>query len=86
LAFKRRKRPWAIELGKRLQRCRLAAGLSQGQLARAAGVPVATLQSWEHGTRRMLFDAACRIAVALDIDMNDLAGIGPAPRRKKGGK
>jgi transcriptional regulator with XRE-family HTH domain len=86
LAYKRRKHPDAIEQGQRLQRIRLAAGLSQSQLARAADVPVRTVQCWEIGQRRMLFAAACRIAVALDIDLNDLAGIAPAPRRKKGSK
>ena len=33
--------------GTGLQALRLAAGLSQAELAQAAGVPVSTLQNWE---------------------------------------
>ena len=39
------------EMGERLKRLRKAAGLSQSQLARAAGVPVTTLRCWEQATR-----------------------------------
>lgn len=74
-------------MGVRFKHLREAAGLSQSQLARAAGVPVKSYQQWEQGRRTPLLDAAARIAEALDVSLDDLAGIGQPPRRKpKGGK
>jgi transcriptional regulator with XRE-family HTH domain len=70
-------------MGKRFQKLRQAAGLSQSQLARAANVPVASLRQWEQGRRTPLLDAAARVAEALDVSLDDLAGIGTPPRRKK---
>jgi transcriptional regulator with XRE-family HTH domain len=61
-------------MGGRLQRLRLARGLSQSQLARKAGVPAGTLKNWEHGRRTMLFDAAVKLADALDVSLDELAG------------
>lgn len=73
-------------MGVRFKRLREAAGLSQSQLARAAGVPVTSLQQWEQGRRTPLLDAAARVAEALDVSLDDLAGIGQPPRRKPKGK
>jgi transcriptional regulator with XRE-family HTH domain len=70
-----------MEMGTRLQRLRKAAGLSQSQLARAAGVPLGSLQQWEQGRRTPLLDAAARIAVALQCSIDDLAGIEIVTRR-----
>jgi transcriptional regulator with XRE-family HTH domain len=70
-------------MGKRFKRLREAAGLSQSQLARAADVPVGSLRHWEQGRRTPLLDAAARIALALKVSLDDLAGI--ALERKKGG-
>jgi transcriptional regulator with XRE-family HTH domain len=68
-------------MGKRLQSFRLAKGLSQSQLAKAAAVPLGTLRGWEQGRRVPLLDAAARLAVALEISLDELAGIGPAAAR-----
>jgi transcriptional regulator with XRE-family HTH domain len=67
-------------MGKRFKQLREAAGLSQSQLARAAEVPLGSLQQWEQGRRTPLLDAAARIAEALNVSLDDLAGIGPMPR------
>jgi transcriptional regulator with XRE-family HTH domain len=71
-------------MGKRFKQLREAAGLSQSQLARAADVPVGSLRQWEQGRRTPLLDAAGRIAEALGVSLDELAGINP--RRKPKGK
>ena len=63
-------------MGIRLKMLRHRAGLSQTQLARAADVPVSTLRNWEYGLRTPLLDAAARIAQALSVSLDELAGIG----------
>src|SRR5436190_23516501 len=60
-------------LGQRLQRLRSAAGLTQTQLAAAAGVPLASLQNWEIDRREPSFRAACRLAQALGVTAEYLA-------------
>jgi transcriptional regulator with XRE-family HTH domain len=66
-------------MGQRIQRLRKAAGLSQSELARASGIPLGTIQGWEHNRREPLLSAAAKIALALGISLDELAGI----RRKK---
>ena len=72
----------AENVGDRLQKARQAAGLSQPQLAEAAGVPVGTLRNWEQGRRVPLLDTAKRVADALGCTLDELAG--PAPKKRKG--
>jgi transcriptional regulator with XRE-family HTH domain len=73
-------------MGQRLKALRKAAGLSQSQLARAAGVPIGTLRGWEYGRRKPLLDTAAKLAVALGCTLDELAGIAPPAKGKKGGK
>jgi transcriptional regulator with XRE-family HTH domain len=73
-------------MGARLQKLRLAAGLSQSQLARAAGVPVGSLRGWEQARRTMLLDAAARLAVALGCTLGQLGGTEPLPAEGEAGK
>jgi transcriptional regulator with XRE-family HTH domain len=75
-------------MGERFKALREAAGLSQTQLARAADVPVGSLRQWEQGRRTPLLDAAARIATALGVSLDELAGIEtpPKPTRKPKGK
>ena len=56
-------------LGERIQALRLAAGLSQSQLARAARVPIGTLKNWEQdqAPSRMASSAVVTLAEALGI-------------------
>ena len=61
-------------MGQRLQRLRRSAGLSQPRLAEAAAVPVASLRNWEQGRRLPQLDAAVRLAKALGITLDELAG------------
>jgi transcriptional regulator with XRE-family HTH domain len=64
-------------MGRLLQNERKKAEMSQSELAKKARVPVATLQSWERGKREPLFGSMVRIAVALGISLDVLAGIEP---------
>jgi transcriptional regulator with XRE-family HTH domain len=72
-------------MGVRLKRLRQERGLSQAQLARLSGIPKGTLLQWEYGLRTPLLDAAVKLADALEITLDELAGREP-PRKPKGGK
>jgi transcriptional regulator with XRE-family HTH domain len=58
---------------------RLAAGLSQSKLAGKSGVPIGTLRNWEQDRRVPLLDTAARVAQALGVTLDLLAGLGPEP-------
>ena len=74
-------------MAQRLQALRRLAGLSQPQLAKAAGVSVGTLRCWEQARRTPLFDAAVKLADALGVSLDELAGRTPPSAKKgKGGK
>jgi transcriptional regulator with XRE-family HTH domain len=64
-------------LGQRLQRLRAAAGLTQSQVAAAAGVALSSLQNWEIDRREPAFRAACRLARALGVTAEHLAETTP---------
>ncbi|HWG47716.1 MAG TPA: helix-turn-helix domain-containing protein [Gemmataceae bacterium] len=64
-------------LGQKLQRLRLTAGLTQVQLAEAAGVPLSTLRGWEVDRREPGLRAAARLAKALGVTAEDLADTVP---------
>jgi transcriptional regulator with XRE-family HTH domain len=71
----------AETMGERLGRLRRAAGLTQAQLADRAGVSVATLRNWEqdHRAHRLekLLGEAGRVAAALGVSLDTLAGLTP---------
>jgi transcriptional regulator with XRE-family HTH domain len=73
-------------MGERLQKARRAKGLSQPQLAAAAGVPVGSLRQWEQGRREPLLSAAARVASALGISLDALAGVVPAAGKARGNR
>jgi transcriptional regulator with XRE-family HTH domain len=74
MARQRGQTRWEREAGERLQHLRRARGLSQSQLARAAGVPVGTLRGWEQGRRTPLADMLPRLAGALGCGYEDILG------------
>src|SRR5262249_30444872 len=80
----RRRQPtdWEKRMGTRLKQLRKAAGLSQAKLAERAGVTPRTVQNWEYGTRTFDFEPALRLADALGITLDELAGRTPPTKRK----
>jgi transcriptional regulator with XRE-family HTH domain len=80
-------------IGRQLQKLRQAAGISQPDLAQAAGIPVGTLRGLEQGRRIPRLDTAGKLAHALGISLDALLGDGdkgaparPAPAKRKRGK
>jgi transcriptional regulator with XRE-family HTH domain len=71
-----------ISMGQRMQELRLAAGLSQTGLARATGIPVGTIKNWEQGIRLPRLDLAVKVAAALGITLDTLAGVSEKPTKK----
>jgi transcriptional regulator with XRE-family HTH domain len=67
-------------MGERLQALRKAAGMSQSDLARAIGVSVKTYQPWDQGKRTFTFETAVKLADALGVTLDELAGRKP-PRK-----
>jgi transcriptional regulator with XRE-family HTH domain len=65
-------------LGRRLQRLRSQAGLTQARLAAVVGVPVSSLQNWEIDRREPGFRAVCRLAGVLGVTVEYLADTAPA--------
>lgn len=59
-------------MGQRLKRLREAADMSQPDLARQAGVPLATLRNWEQDRGMPRLDNAVKIARALHISLDTL--------------
>ena len=77
---------WEAKMAERLKRMREAAGLSQAQLAKRAGVPLRTYQEWEYARRTPLLSAAVKLAAALDVSIDQLAGVIEWPALGKGKK
>jgi DNA-binding XRE family transcriptional regulator len=80
--------PWEKAMALRLVELRRARGLTQEKLARAAGITVDAVRKWEAAKRSPSFEMAIRLANALDIGLDELAGReSPRPARTpKGGK
>jgi transcriptional regulator with XRE-family HTH domain len=70
-------------MGECIQNARRAAGLSQPQLARKAGLPVSSLRGYEQGRRQPGLATAARLAVALGCSLDELAGLALATKGKE---
>lgn len=82
---KQRTTEWEAAVGRRLQALRLERGLSQSQLAQLAGVPFRSLQNYEQGHRPTPLEAAMKLARALKVSLDAVAGMEeppPAPKRR----
>jgi transcriptional regulator with XRE-family HTH domain len=84
-----------MTFGERLRELRQAAGLSQPQLADAAGVPVGSIRNYEQGQREPYWFVVFKLAKALGVSCEAFAACvpvegvkppPPAPRRGKGRK
>jgi transcriptional regulator with XRE-family HTH domain len=69
-------RAFRLALGRRLRRLRLAAGLTQAALARAAGARPGTYGAWERGRHVPPLWAVVDLALALGTTPDALAGLG----------
>ncbi len=67
-----------------LRERRLGLGLSQAQLAAAAGVHLRQIRRYESGEQQPALGVAVRLAGALGISLDELAGLGPARARLDG--
>jgi transcriptional regulator with XRE-family HTH domain len=68
-------------MAERLKRLREAAGLSQPALAVKAKVSVWLVRRWEQTGRTPLFGAVVKVADALNVSLDELAGR-ETPKRK----
>lgn len=59
-----------------LRRLREAAGLTQTEMAKLAGVPFRSYQNWEIGTREPRIDALSSLAKACGVPVDELLGDG----------
>jgi transcriptional regulator with XRE-family HTH domain len=75
-------------MGTRFQRLREEARMTQVEAAERSGVPLSTLRHWEQGIRLPRIDLAIKLARALGVDLNTLAGFDepPAEKTKRGRK
>ncbi|MCU0690302.1 MAG: helix-turn-helix domain-containing protein [Polyangiaceae bacterium] len=73
---------FALQLGKRIRRARVAHGITQAELARAAKVGANYIPRLERGELVPSVEAAFRIARSLGISLDDLCG--RTPTRRKG--
>jgi transcriptional regulator with XRE-family HTH domain len=62
----------AESFGRRLQELRVAAGLTQKQLAGESGIPQPTIAHWERGSREPLMSNAALLADALGVPVQSL--------------
>ena len=66
------KTPPTETFGQRVARLRIAAGLTQEQLATKAELPAGSLRNYEYDHRRPRADAALRLARALGVTVEEL--------------
>ena len=70
-------------MGQRLYELRTREGLTQEGLARKADVTTGAVRNWEKGKRTPSFEMAIRLADALEVTLDELAGrVPPAPKKK----
>lgn len=65
-----------MEFNERLKNLREEKGLTQAQLSKKSGIAWRTIQNYESGAYRPRFDAAEKLASALEIPVSELLGEG----------
>src|SRR3954453_17895157 len=63
-----------VQFGEIIRRLRQEAGLSQAELASAAGVHLRQIHRYESGEQQPALGVAHRLAVALGVTLDELAG------------
>lgn len=64
-----------MTVGDRIQHARVAAGLTQAELAKLADVSVTMVGQWEIGYREPKLGSLSKLADALEIPVSKLAGL-----------
>ena len=59
-------------MGEKLRAARLAAGLTQGQLAEKVGCQQRDISRWENGQREPMANTLKKLALALECSMDEL--------------
>lgn len=67
-----------------LKRLRLAAGLSQAELAESSGVPRGYIADLEQGRREPGWEVALKLAAALGVSLDEFRADVPAVTQKRG--
>jgi transcriptional regulator with XRE-family HTH domain len=70
----RRPDPFDVEVGARVRTVRKAKGVSQSDLAEAAGITFQQVQKYERGANRISASMLQRIARHLEVPMSELLG------------
>jgi transcriptional regulator with XRE-family HTH domain len=81
-----RRELWEKRMAEQLRRLRQAAGLSQAKLADLAKVSVWLVRRWEQTGRTPLFGTVLKVADALGVSLDELAGRQPPAGAAKGRK
>ena len=68
---------WVDDFRVRLKKAREGKGLTQEQLASRAGLSLDGIRALEQGIRRPGLDTLKRVAIALQVKVEDLAGVPP---------
>jgi len=69
--------------GDKLKAARLAIGWTQAKLAEKSGIPLGTIREYEQHKREPLLSKAGKLALALGVSLDELAGIAEAKKRGK---
>ena len=72
-----------VDIGKRIGAWRLQRGLSQGAVARRAGIDPSYLSRIESGKVHPTVRTALRVSSALRVSLDDLLGPSPPDRRER---
>src|SRR3954466_15421139 len=67
--------PEGKQLGEIIRQLRQDLGLSQAELASAAGVQLRQIRRYESGEQQPVLPVAVRLAAALGVTVNELAGL-----------
>lgn len=69
---KRSATPLDVEIGQRLKKARIRVGLTQSDLAQAAGLTFQQIQKYEKGDNRIAISTLARMRPVLGIEAEDL--------------
>jgi transcriptional regulator with XRE-family HTH domain len=67
--------PAGSQIGPLVRGLRVTRGWNQAELARAAGIPQATLSNYENGKRELPLGSAIRLAASLDVTLAELVDV-----------